>query len=113
LARRFRVTRWNVLCDFDGTIAVDDVTDSLLERFAAPAWRRLERDWRAGTIGSAACMAGQVALLDASREDLDQHLAASRIDPLFPAFVDAAQAAGCTLRVISDGLDYSQDWQPV
>ncbi len=99
--------RWNILCDFDGTIAVEDVTDSLLERFAHPDWQKLERDWREGRIGSAQCMAGQVALLNVSREEIDTQLADLRIDPAFPGFVEAADAAGATLHVISDGLDYA------
>ncbi|MBS0431072.1 MAG: MtnX-like HAD-IB family phosphatase [Proteobacteria bacterium] len=98
---------WTILCDFDGTIAVEDVTDSLLERYAHPDWQRLERDWREGRIGSAQCMAGQVALLDASPEEIDAMLFTLRIDPAFPEFVDAVHAAGLDLRVISDGLDYA------
>lgn len=101
------MTQWNILCDFDGTIAVEDATDSLLDRFAPPEWQVLERDWRAGKIGSAECMAGQVALLDASRDEIDEHLATLRIDPAFPQFVEAVFAAGSTLRVVSDGLDYA------
>ena len=101
------MAQWNILCDFDGTIAVEDVTDALLDRFAAPEWEVLEREWRAGAIGSAECMAGQVALLDASREEIDAHLDDMRIDPAFPAFVEAALAAGASLRVVSDGLDYA------
>lgn len=101
------MSQWNILCDFDGTIAVEDVTDSLLERFASPDWQVLECEWRAGRIGSAECMGGQVALLDASREQIDEHLAALRIDPAFPAFVEAALSAGSMLRVVSDGLDYA------
>ena len=101
------MTQWNILCDFDGTIAVEDVTDSLLDRFAPPEWQVLERDWRAGKIGSAECMAGQVALLDATREEIDAHLAMLRIDPAFPQFVESALGAGATLRVVSDGLDYA------
>lgn len=116
------MSEWNILCDFDGTIAIEDATDALLERFAHPDWERLERDWREGKIGSAACMAGQVALIDASREELDAQLATLRIDPAFPSFVEAAIAAGLTLRVVSDGLDYAirailgrygLDWLPV
>lgn len=101
------MTQWNILCDFDGTIAVEDVTDSLLDRFAPPEWQVLEREWRAGKIGSAECMAGQVALLDATREEIDAHLAMLRIDPAFPQFVESALGAGATLRVVSDGLDYA------
>ncbi len=106
-SREASVTQWNVLCDFDGTVAVEDVTDSLLDRFASPEWQVLERDWRAGKIGSAECMAGQVALLDASREEIDGQLASMRIDPAFPQFVDAALAGGAMLRIVSDGLDYA------
>jgi 2-hydroxy-3-keto-5-methylthiopentenyl-1-phosphate phosphatase len=97
--------RWTVLCDFDGTICPTDVTDSLLARFARDGWQELERQWLAGRIGSRACMAGQVALLDCSREELDTHLAQIAIDPDFEAFVAAVQAAGSSIAIVSDGLD--------
>lgn len=98
---------WTILCDFDGTIAVEDITDSLLERFARPGWEALEDAWRAGRIGSRECMEGQVALLDASREEIDAHLATMRIDRAFPAFVDAVASAGLPFQIVSDGLDYA------
>ena len=47
----------NVVCDFDGTIALEDVTDGLLERFAEPRWRKIEAQWLAGEFGSQECMA--------------------------------------------------------
>lgn len=96
---------WTILCDFDGTIAVEDVMDSLLERYGRPGWDRLERDWRKGLIGSRECMRGQVALLDMSREELDAHLAELWIDHAFPAFVAKARELGVPIRVVSDGLD--------
>jgi HAD superfamily phosphoserine phosphatase-like hydrolase len=95
------------LCDFDGTIALSDVTDRLLERFAAPGWEELERQWRDGRIGSADCMAGQVALIDASRSELDAAIDEVVLDPDFAAFVTAARRAGAHLIVVSDGLDYA------
>ncbi len=52
-------------------------------------------------------MAGQVALLDASAEEIDAHLFTLRLDPAFPEFVNAVHTAGLQLRVISDGLDYA------
>lgn len=98
---------WTILCDFDGTIAVEDVIDSLLDRYGLPGWEALERDWRAGRIGSRECMSGQVALLDMTREQLDTHLAALWIDHAFPDFVAKARQLDVPIRVVSDGLDYA------
>ncbi len=96
---------WTVLCDFDGTIALEDVTDSLLVRFGRPGWDALEADWRDGRIGSRLCMQGQVALLDCTRDELMDHIASIRIDDRFPAFVTALEQRGWPLVVVSDGLD--------
>ena len=37
------VSGWTILCDFDGTISVEDVIDSLLDRFGGPGWEVLNR----------------------------------------------------------------------
>src|SRR3569832_1324423 len=105
--RRMTVSDWTILCDFDGTIAVEDTTDTLLERFARPGWEALERDWRAGRIGSQTCMAGQVALFDMDRAELDAHFVCCAIDPAFAAFVKDAHSRGVHIEVLSDGLDYA------
>ena len=101
------VSGWTILCDFDGTISVEDVIDSLLDRFGRPGWEVLEQDWRAGRIGSRECMAGQVELLQVSRAELDAHLAGMWIDHAFPGFVAKARELGVPIRVVSDGLDYA------
>jgi 2,3-diketo-5-methylthio-1-phosphopentane phosphatase len=96
---------WSIFCDFDGTIALDDVSDLLLSRFAKPGWEALEADWLAGRIGSRDCMQGQFALLDASAEELDTLIDSVVIDPAFARFVELARAAGCRVEVVSDGAD--------
>jgi 2,3-diketo-5-methylthio-1-phosphopentane phosphatase len=96
-----------ILCDFDGTIATQDVTDSLLSRFAPPAWETIEAEWKAGRIGSRACMARQVALIRATPDAIDRHLAGIELDPHFAGFVRLAHAYGMPLSVVSDGLDYA------
>jgi 2,3-diketo-5-methylthio-1-phosphopentane phosphatase len=101
------VSGWTILCDFDGTISVEDVIDSLLDRYGRPGWEALEQDWRAGRIGSRECMSGQVALLEMNRAELDTHLAALWIDHAFPGFVAKARELGVPIRVVSDGLDYA------
>lgn len=98
---------WTILCDFDGTIADDDVTDVLLTRLAAPEWERIEADWQLGLIGSRECMTRQVALIDASRQTVDALLDTLTIDPDFPAFVFEARQQGMSVKVVSDGLDYA------
>jgi 2-hydroxy-3-keto-5-methylthiopentenyl-1-phosphate phosphatase len=104
---RYLVSDWTLLCDFDGTISVEDTTDTLLERFGKPGWEKLEDDWKAGRIGSRDCMAGQIALLDMSQAELDAHLAERAIDPDFAAFVHHAQAQHLPIEILSDGLDYA------
>ena len=96
-----------IICDFDGTIARDDVTDLLLERFALPAWQEIEKEWRAGKIGSRECMRRQVDLLRADIRAIDRCLDEVEIDPGFPKFVALARRHGLDLRVVSDGLDYA------
>ncbi len=96
---------WKILCDFDGTISIPDATDVLLEQCARPEWKDLERQWRAGTIGSRDCMSRQVELIDASEGDVDAVIDQIPIDPAFPQFVDHARRLGLGLAIVSDGLD--------
>ncbi|MBX3688789.1 HAD-IB family phosphatase [Dokdonella sp.] len=98
---------WTILCDFDGTISVEDITDTLLVRFARSGWEEIEQAWKRGEIGSRECMAQQIALLDVSRAELDAHLDQMSIDRDFAAFATAVEEAGLPMTVLSDGLDYS------
>jgi len=97
----------HVFVDFDGTIATEDTTDLLLERFADPRWRDIEEEWTAGRIGSRECMVRQIALVRATPADLDRFLSGIEIDPAFPRFVRVCRQLGFPLTVLSDGLDYS------
>ena len=98
---------WMVQSDFDGTISVLDVTDTLLQRFGQPGWQELEEAWERGEIGSRECMKGQVALLDMSEDELRAHLDTIEIDPGFSGFVGTARAHGIQVQVVSDGIDYA------
>lgn len=97
---------WSILCDFDGTVTLDDVVDGLLQQFGLAGWQALEDDWRAGIIGSRECMQRQVALLDVSPGELDHYLDTVQIDPDFGEFVAAARRRGYSLSIVSDGIDY-------
>ena len=101
-----RASKWFVLCDFDGTISLGDVTDLLLQRFAKDGWQEIEASWVRGEIGSRACMAAQIGLLDLGKSEFDAWLTEIEIDPAFAQFVSMARAHGIPLTVASDGLDY-------
>jgi 2-hydroxy-3-keto-5-methylthiopentenyl-1-phosphate phosphatase len=95
-----------VFCDFDGTISVQDATDFILARLADPEWQDIEEQWKQGAIGSAECMQRQVALIRATRQQLDAALDEIEIDPSFPAFASYCRSRGIPLTVTSDGVDY-------
>lgn len=95
-----------VFCDFDGTISVVDTTDRVLSRLAGPAWEALEADWIAGRIDAAACMRGQVALIEGSDAELDAVLDEVELDPGFPAFAAWCADHAIPLTIVSDGVDY-------
>ena len=99
--------QWSILCDFDGTISLEDVIDSLLENHGQPGWQELEAQWQRGQIGSRECMQGQVRLLKLDPATLDAHLDQVRIDPGFADFVDQVRRLGLPLRIVSDGLDHA------
>jgi 2-hydroxy-3-keto-5-methylthiopentenyl-1-phosphate phosphatase len=96
----------HLYCDFDGTISIEDVTDVILTRFAAPEWQLIEEEWKQGAMGSAECMRRQIALISASPEMLDKALDTIAIDPSFPAFIDFCASRNIPVTVISDGVDY-------
>jgi 2,3-diketo-5-methylthio-1-phosphopentane phosphatase len=92
-------------CDFDGTIATIDVTDAVLERFAAPEWRDIEAAWEAGRIDARQCMSAQITLIQAAINQIDEFLDTVEIDPEFPEFVRWCLRNSIPVTVVSDGVD--------
>ena len=97
---------WHILCDFDNTITLEDVTDGILQRFAPAQWTEIEYAWQIGQIGSKECLFRQIALVRATHHELDAYLDQVGVDPAFSFFVKRCQALGISLEIISDGLDY-------
>jgi 2,3-diketo-5-methylthio-1-phosphopentane phosphatase len=95
-----------IVCDFDGTISLSDSVDAVLGALANPAWRKVERAWRDGLIGSAECMQRQIELLDADPGEIDAILDRIPVDPGFGAFAAFCESHGVALEVVSDGVDY-------
>lgn len=96
-----------VLCDFDGTISVKDVTDTLLSHFGQDGCDELEELWVKGKIGSQECMSKQIALMDANLDELNHALSQIEIDPTFKSFIDYTEKNHIPVHIVSDGLDYA------
>jgi 2-hydroxy-3-keto-5-methylthiopentenyl-1-phosphate phosphatase len=77
----------------------------LLERFAAPAWHDVEKEWQQGRIGSRECLARQVDLIRATPAELHAAVAGIAIDPGFPGFLETCERCAVGVTVVSDGFD--------
>jgi 2,3-diketo-5-methylthio-1-phosphopentane phosphatase len=96
-----------VLCDFDGTVAREDVGNLLFQTFAdATECRAAISQWKRGLITSRDCLEREAALAQASREALDHFITKRKLDPYFKDFVDFARRRGMEIVIVSDGLDY-------
>lgn len=99
-----------VLCDFDGTMTVDDTdtTDGILKHCADPRYRKIEEDWVDGIITSRECMLCQTMCIPLdNREAMDAYLKTVRLDPGFGRFVEECRRLDVELIVNSDGFDHA------
>jgi 2-hydroxy-3-keto-5-methylthiopentenyl-1-phosphate phosphatase len=94
------------LVDYDGTIALTDVSDALMAEFVNAEWEAKVAEYDAGLAGSRRLMAWEVALITAPAERLTALAAAQPHDPGFASFVAVARAAGALVEVVSDGFGF-------
>lgn len=92
--------------DFDGTVTNTDAIDSILEKFGNPSWRQIEEEWAAGRIGSRECLSKQVALVRATKAQLQAHIANIEVDPFFEKFLDFMNEEKISCSIVSDGFDF-------
>ncbi|MCI0452822.1 MAG: MtnX-like HAD-IB family phosphatase [Candidatus Latescibacteria bacterium] len=96
-----------VLCDFDGTVAQDDVGDLLFRTFARhDGAKDAVEQWMRGEISSRECLEREAAAARCCPHELQDFLSARRLDPYFRDFHDFARQRGIEVVVLSDGLDY-------
>src|ERR1700730_6994713 len=98
-----------VFLDFDGTITRRDVTDAIREAHADPQWLRIEEEWKAGRISSRECLTAQMALVTASKEEIDSLLDDIEIDGGFVPVRETCYYYGGRVQIVSDGDDDCMD----
>jgi len=95
-----------ILVDYDGTIALTDVSDAIMAEFVTEEWEAKAAEYDAGLAGSRRIMEWEVGLITAPPEALRSLAAAQPHDAGFPQFVRRARAAGIPVEVVSDGFGF-------
>ncbi len=92
--------------DFDGTLSVRDTVDTLLDRYADPAWTEVEQSWLDGRISAVECMRTQLRMVRADYVTLVNYFRGIELDASFlPFYLHVREFA--QVAVVSDGLDYA------
>src|SRR4029077_20082355 len=96
-----------ILVDSDGTIALTDVSDTIMAEHVPGAWETEVAAYDAGQAGSRRLIELEMSMVDVPLETLLATAAAQPHDPGFVPFVRHAQAAGIPVEVGSDGFGFS------
>jgi 2-hydroxy-3-keto-5-methylthiopentenyl-1-phosphate phosphatase len=92
--------------DFDGTISRRDAVDVILEKYADPQWLTFEAEWCAGRLGSRDCLRAQMALVRATRKQIDGLLDEIGIDEDLVTLLEMCARHSIPAHIVSDGFDY-------
>ncbi len=95
-----------ILVDYDGTIALNDVSDQVMAEHVPVDWETEAARYDAGGMGSRRLMAWEIALIDADPADLFATAAGQQHDPGFVGLVSRARASGIPIEVVSDGFGF-------
>ncbi len=98
-----------ILCDYDGTIALTDVSDTIMAEnvgASAETWEAWTTEWEAGLTGSREMMERELSLLTVEPAVLVDMAARQPHDPTFARFVRTALAARVRVEVVSDGYGF-------
>jgi 2-hydroxy-3-keto-5-methylthiopentenyl-1-phosphate phosphatase len=98
--------RLRVFCDFDGTVAQNDVGNLVFAKFGDPEhWWDLVDLWKQGKIGGRDLWSKQVAVSRMKPDELDKFATTQMLDPYFNDFIDFCHFNDIPVYVCSDGMD--------
>ena len=94
-----------VFFDFDATITTFDVLDEIIKHFSAnDDWKKHEKDWAKGKIGSRECLEKQIQSVRVTERDLARYLSLIRIDPHFHGLFTLLKREGVRPVILSDNF---------
>ncbi len=96
-----------ILCDFDGTISLEDITYLLVRHFCKGHWESIAQEFTAGKITSQEAYHRIAEMLKGEEREVRQFLRHhGKIDPTFSTFYQYCRQKGIDLKILSDGLDF-------
>ena len=95
-----------ILVDYDGTVALTDVSDTVMAEHVPGVWEDEVAAYDAGRMGSRRLMELEMSMIDVAPEALLATAAAQPHDPGFVPFVRRAQAAKIPIEIVSDGFGF-------
>lgn len=101
-------SEWVVMCDFDGTITMQDTAEYILRRHANGDWLSLDAKLDRGEISIDECMNEQFAMVDLTEAEIIEELdGVVQIRPGFPELVRSCHRRGIEFYVVSAGLSFA------
>ncbi len=96
-----------IFCDFDGTIAVNDIGNHFYRFFGNPNICDEAVDkWEKGLISSIECLSTECATIqDLTIEKAYKFIDEQKIDSTFPPFFEFCEENNIEITVLSDGID--------
>ncbi|MEM3043813.1 MAG: HAD-IB family phosphatase [Thermoplasmata archaeon] len=98
--------RLAILCDFDGTVTVEEVSVSILERFSGGRWRSADRALREGRITLRETMEREFSQVRATPGEIGRFVRGIHLRPGFGELLEWARAEGAPVVIVSEGLDF-------
>jgi 2-hydroxy-3-keto-5-methylthiopentenyl-1-phosphate phosphatase len=95
-----------ILVDYDGTIAITDVGDTVMADHVTADWEPMVAAYDAGRAGSRKTMLAEIAMLRATEDELMATAAAQPHDPGFASFAGLARSVGIPVEIVSDGFGF-------
>jgi len=99
---------FKVFVDFDGTIARQDIGDTMFYKFGDPVIvRNVIEEWEQGEIGSSTAFRRMSkTITDFDKKKFFDFIDEVEIDPGFIGFTKLCEANEIELKILSDGLDF-------
>jgi len=95
-----------IYTDFDATISINDVSDTLFSKYAIDDWKQPIEDWKQGLISSKEVFMKECDITRVTEQQVQEFCDSQPIDPYFKNFIDYCILKNYPITILSDGFDY-------